>query len=209
MRDKIFCLLFVVIIGVVSITNTSCKEDCPDYVLRNKPPTQGVGGNWMLVKMRVVTTCPDLDSGWSKTETTDYSKDSIIYEFQYEKPYKKVDIHWTPKYKLIVYNCIPTGLLGDIQESGEYFYQFRQPGDSFTSDCLHIDYNCNLKIYDIDHQSIGNLWGFATTNFRTSVDIKELTDTMNIGTGQTGQYSDKSGNIIQWTKIFVRIKDGG
>ncbi|MCL2039278.1 MAG: hypothetical protein FWG85_02485 [Bacteroidetes bacterium] len=195
--------------GVVLIAITSCKDE------DNLAPTPWVGGKFKLIKMRVVTTNSDIDSGWSKTETTDYSKDSIIYDFQFEENYNYVDTYWTPIWKLIVHNCIPTGLPNDIQESGEYFYQFRQPGygysvyvDRFSTKTIaesSPEMGYNLKISSNNDVMVYSVDCFASSYARTGVDIKRTTDTINIGTNGYGyNFRDEYGNSIKWTKIFVR-----
>ena len=182
---------------------TSCKDD------NETPPTKWVGGSWKLVKMRVYTTFADPDSGWSKTETTDYSKDNIIYNFQYEKDYKYVDGFWTPKFKLIVHNYIPTGLPDDIQEGGEYFYQFCQPGyANYSSNNAMPPLDAyNLRISSVDDAINYCIWCSAN-EVRTGVSIDNSTNKMNIGTGYYNQFYDSTTRTtIQWTKYFVKIKD--
>ena len=162
-------------------------------------PTRGIGGSWKLVKMEIVT-----NDDFENAEIIDYSEYNCIYEFTWQENYKKVDYHWTPKWKLFVYNNVPARFPNEIQAGsgeceGAYYYQYRFPSDCSLPDGTHIDYSCNLKISRIDGYYKMALWCFV--NYENGIDI------MTIGTGQNGQFIDEYGNALQWTKYFVRIKE--
>ncbi|MPM42329.1 hypothetical protein SDC9_88994 [bioreactor metagenome] len=184
-KKSILIIIVLLILNVFS----SCGEDCP-----TRQVEQWTGGYWKLVKV-VRTTISDFEN--LKTDTIDYSKNDVIYEFQCQENYKKVDFHWTPKFKLIIHNYISSGFPNDIQEGGEHFYQFRQPSDYFLPDCSHIDYNSNLKIEDMNFLCRG----------RDHMDIGISDDSMIIFTGQIHQFIDEHGNEVRWEKHFVRIKN--
>jgi hypothetical protein len=206
--------LFLIAALVIAVAMISCSED--DNNNEYYPLTKWVGGKWKLTKMRVVTTDTDFDNGWSKTETTDYSNDSIIYYFQFEKDYEFVDKYWTPKWKLIVHNNISSGFSDDIQESGEYFYKFRQYS-TYQSErdnlsdwySLPAPYAGNLNITNIDSSVVCFMHCYAYERGNANyLDVKESTDTMIISNNrdQGGWLYDENGNRIDWQKYFVRVK---
>ena len=189
MKSKI--MIIIVLLCFIGFS-TACKDD--DTNTNNCPLAKT---SWKLVSMEIVT-----NSDIENAEIIDYSESNCIYDFQGEKNYKKVNNHWTPKFKLFIYNNVPAHFPNEIQsgsgeEYGNYYYQYRNPSDYFLPDGTHTDYSCNLIINKIDGSCEMGLWCFVNT------------DTIVIRTGQTGQFLDEYGNAIQWSKYFVKIKDIG
>ena len=213
---KNFITMMLLAIGfvIVTIANTSC--DSGSYCDIKSPPIDTTefespeipeikGWGWKLIRMEVVK-----DFDFDNREVIDYSKYNIVYDFQFEEGYEKVDYHWTPPFKLTIYNYLPSAFYSnDVQSGGEHIYKYRQPSDYWYPDGTHTDYYCNLIIdgSEFDGIYLNMMSAYFQEDYQTS-DIYKTTDTIFIGRGDHILDSENHPiGWISWTKYLVRIRD--
>ena len=198
--NKLFHKNILLIALLCLICFTACKEDDrnlpepPDTTEYEMPEIKGWG--WKLIRMEVIT-----DYDFENREIIDYSKYNIVYDFEFEKDYEKVDYHWTPPFKLTIHNYLPSAFYpDDIERGGEHIYQY-----------MGYDHNYNLKIGDKAFACVNAAFvNISNPDPYAHPYIYETTDSIAIGFGKHILYDDNyTVGWKSWTKYFIKIREGG
>ena len=207
MKTKILLLASLICLFGFTSCNDSNINTKNENNLQSENPLAGT--KWKLVRMEITAMYDDY------VEIIDYSKDNVIYDFEFQENYEKLG-HYTSPATLVIHNNIPSGFYNDIlQESGKYLYQYRQRDDYFYPDGSHTDYGSNFYVGKYGEVDVDSISGFIVGGKGTwctpignygSNDILNTTDTISFWNSQGTLVIDNKD--ILWSKILVKIKDG-
>ena len=175
MKKYLFIASVLFLISTVffsCVNNEECKQSFSDNIV----------GRWKLIEVAIRVNSSPID-------TTDYSQENIIFDFQ-------------KKNKLIVEGYIPNiiAVFDDFQ-AGEHFYEFIPYNEQ---NCVSTKPGANLSI---DKPKLGNEKGHYFCKISFDEETMKIDISHYVIEGVIDDNSLVTGfNVYGWEKNFIKIK---